>query len=80
MAVKLKDIAKNKELVEEFKKVATFKNVDDVKGRFMLVDGEHVTFMLLDDAKVHPTYDAAVWAKTPFFTSTVKAMFKSLVQ
>ncbi|PIN70184.1 hypothetical protein COV93_02540 [Candidatus Woesearchaeota archaeon CG11_big_fil_rev_8_21_14_0_20_43_8] len=69
---------KNKVVIEDFKKYISFKNIDTMSGRFMLVDGEHTTFMLLDDSKVHPSYDAAVWARTPFFTNTIKALFQSI--
>ena len=31
--------------------------------------------MLLDDDKVHPTYDTGIWVNTPFFASTVNNMF-----
>lgn len=63
-------------LVNELKKFATFKNVSNVTGRFMLVDNEFVTFMLMDGDKVHPSYDTAVWAKSPYFAATLQEMFK----
>lgn len=65
----------NEALVEDIKKFGSFRAVDHINGRFMLVDGEQVTFMLLEGDKVHPSYDTAVWAKTPYFATTMKDMF-----
>jgi HTH-type transcriptional regulator, sugar sensing transcriptional regulator len=66
----------NQAVIEDLKKYATFKAMDHVDGRFMVVDNEYVTFMLMDGEKVHANYDTAVWAKTPFFAQTVREMFK----
>ena len=65
----------NEALVEELREYATVMNVDKVDGRFMVVDQEFVTFMLLEGEKVHPNYDTAVWARTPFFSKTLKDLF-----
>lgn len=45
------------------------------RGRFCVVDDKEVIFMLLDDDKVHPTYDTGVWVNTPFFASVLSNMF-----
>ncbi|MBU0461181.1 MAG: hypothetical protein KJ574_01205 [Nanoarchaeota archaeon] len=45
------------------------------KGRFVIVDGEEVIFMVMDDAEVHPTYDVGIWVNTPFFASALNDMF-----
>jgi sugar-specific transcriptional regulator TrmB len=63
--------------VKELKGLADIRSVSNVKARFCLVDGNQVTFMLLDDAEVHPTYDAGVWVNTPFFSTALKKMFES---
>lgn len=63
--------------VKELKGLADVKNVSKVKARFCLVDGTQMTFMLMDDAEVHPTYDVGVWVNTPFFTSAMHGMFES---
>ncbi len=41
-----------------------------------IVDRKDVVFMLLDDDKVHPTYDTGIWVNTPFFASTLGDMFE----
>ena len=68
-------------VTEEAKKV--LKNVaetadlkhSNMRARFCVVDSKEVMFMVLDDDNVHPTYDLAVWANTPFFASALEKMF-----
>ena len=60
------------------KDVAEVRNLYGVKGRYCIVDGKEVTFMLLDDAEVHPSYDCGVWINTPFFAQTLQAQFDAL--
>jgi len=62
---------KSKEVVKELKKYADVKNVKGYDGRFCIVDNKELAFMLLDDSKVHPSYDLAVWVNTPLFASTL---------
>src|SRR3989344_5567504 len=50
-------------------------NGSKVIGRFVIVDGKHVMFMVMDDDKVHPTYDIGVWVTTPYFASTLDNFF-----
>lgn len=47
-----------------------------IKGRFLIVDGKEVIFMVMDDADVHPTYDIGIWINTPFFAKTLEDMFE----
>lgn len=61
----------------ELKGVAELRNASEIKARFCLVDGKQITFMLLDDSEVHPTYDSGVWVNTPFFASALKQMFET---
>jgi len=63
---------KSKEIIKELKKFADIKDVKDHKGRFCIVDNKELAFMLLDDTKVHPSYDLAVWVNTPLFASTLR--------
>jgi HTH-type transcriptional regulator, sugar sensing transcriptional regulator len=51
------------------------RGVKDMIGRFCIIDGKEITFMLLDDEKVHPSYDVGVWIKTPFFAKTMESSF-----
>ncbi|MFH1399298.1 MAG: helix-turn-helix domain-containing protein [Candidatus Woesearchaeota archaeon] len=46
------------------------------KARFIVVDGKELTFMVLDDKEVHPTYDVGIWVNTPFFASALESLFE----
>ncbi len=63
-----------KAAVKELDGIAEVKHTDS-KGRFCIVDGKELVFMLLDDDKVHPTYDTGIWVNTPFFASALNNMF-----
>lgn len=67
--------AGNKKVAADFKKVAEVRDVKGLKGRFIIVDGEQIMFMLLDDVDVHPSYDLGVWINTPFFASAMNQLF-----
>ncbi|MCP3686264.1 MAG: TrmB family transcriptional regulator [bacterium] len=45
------------------------------KARFVIVDGKHIIFMLLNDTEVNSAYDTGIWVDTPFFASTFEKMF-----
>jgi len=64
-------------VVKDLKGVAEIKDIKDVRGRFCLIDGKQLMFMLLDDTEVHPTYDAGIWVSTPFFATAMKTMFET---
>ncbi|MBW2996126.1 hypothetical protein KY332_02365 [Candidatus Woesearchaeota archaeon] len=63
-----------KNSVKELSNCAEVKNTD-AKSRFCVIDGKQVAFMLLDDANVHPTYDAGVWVNTELFAKTLENFF-----
>ena len=63
-----------KNVVKDFSEIAEIKDTN-VKGRFIIVDGKELIFMILDDAEVHPTYDVGIWVNTPFFASAMKSLF-----
>ena len=54
--------------------------VKAVNARFTVIDGKELTFMLIDDVVVHPSYDVAVWVNTAFFALAVEKMFDNIVQ
>ena len=60
--------------VKDLRDVAEIRNTPS-KGRFTVVDGKEVIFMVLDDSEVHPTYDVGIWVNTPFFASALDDMF-----
>jgi HTH-type transcriptional regulator, sugar sensing transcriptional regulator len=64
----------NKNSVAELSKYAEIRSTDN-KGRFLLVDGKDLSFMVMDDESVHPTYDLGLWVKSNFFASNVERMF-----
>ena len=60
--------------LKDIQGVAEVKNTD-AKGRFCIVDGKEICFMVLDDKEVHPTYDLGIWVNTPFFASALQGLF-----
>ena len=64
-------------VVKELKNIAEIRNASNIKARFCVIDGKQITFMLLDDSEVHPTYDSGVWVNTPFFASALRHMFET---
>jgi len=63
------------EAIRELKGVADVRTTKDVKGRFVVIDGKNVTFMISDDSTVHPTYDSAVWINSDYLAGAVQQMF-----
>ncbi|MEK6835877.1 MAG: hypothetical protein AABX55_02540, partial [Nanoarchaeota archaeon] len=45
-------------------------------ARFLLVDGKELTFMVMHDDNVHPSYDIGVWVNTPYFSGALENMFE----
>ena len=68
--------AATKEHIAKLKGVAEVKNSKGFEGRFCIIDGKQVMFMLLDDKDVHPTYDIGMWVNTPYFATSLKNMFE----
>ena len=63
-----------KAAVKELEGIAEVRHTDG-KGRFCIVDGKELCFMVLDDKEVHPTYDVGIWVNTPFFATALQNMF-----
>ncbi len=68
--------ANNLKVAKDFKKVAEIKNLEKIKARFVIIDGNQIMFMLFDDEKFHPNYDTAVWINTEFFAQALEQMFE----
>ena len=66
---------------EPYKKLAAVGSLVPIKARtrFCIVDGKEVLFLLMDDDKVHPSYEVAVWVKTEYFASLLDSAFASYV-
>jgi sugar-specific transcriptional regulator TrmB len=67
----------NKQIAKELSKVAEVRNMPKMRGRFAIVDGEQLLFMVLDDETVHPNYDVAVWLSTDFFAIAMEQLFEA---
>jgi HTH-type transcriptional regulator, sugar sensing transcriptional regulator len=67
----------NKEIVKDLSKVAEIRQMDKVRARFAIVDGQQLLFMILDDESVHPNYDVAIWLSTEFFASAMEQLFEA---
>jgi HTH-type transcriptional regulator, sugar sensing transcriptional regulator len=66
----------NLKIAKDFKKVGEVKNMQNIKARFIIIDGNQLMFMLLDDEKFHPNYDVGVWINTEFFAQALEKMFE----
>ncbi len=66
----------NMSIAKELSKLAELKHVDKLASRFCIVDGKDLTFMLMHDDNVHPSYDVGVWVNTPYFASALENMFE----
>lgn len=60
---------------KDISKVAEVRHTN-TKARFIIVDGQEVIFMVLDDAEVHPTYDIGIWVNTPLFSNALKELYE----
>lgn len=66
----------NLKVAKDFSKVAEVKSSENMKARFMIVDKQQLLFMLLDDEKVHPSYDLGIWINTEFFAPALEQLFE----
>jgi sugar-specific transcriptional regulator TrmB len=57
---------------------AQVRHVDGAKARFCVVDGKSATFMVLDDATIHPNYDFGVWVNAESFSKSFENVFEML--
>lgn len=64
-----------KDTLKELKNVAEVKHVDKLAGRFVIVDGKQIVFMIEHDKNIHESYDTGIWANTPYFASAMEQMF-----
>ena len=68
--------SKNEQVAKDMSKVAEVRSLKNFNGRFSIIDGQNLMFMLLDDAEVHPSYDIGVWINTPYFAQSLEDMFE----
>jgi len=67
----------NKEIARDLSKVAEIRNCPKMRARFAIVDSNQLLFMILDDEKVHPNYDVAIWLSTDFFAAAMEQLFEA---
>jgi DNA-binding Lrp family transcriptional regulator len=67
----------NKKVAKDLAKVAEVRSMPKMRARFAIVDSEQLLFMVLDDDKVHPNYDVAIWLSTDFFASAMEQLFEA---
>jgi sugar-specific transcriptional regulator TrmB len=65
-------------IVKKLSPFAQIRSVDHINARFCVVDGKEITFMLLDDREIHPSYDVGVWINTKFFAKALDGVFETL--
>jgi sugar-specific transcriptional regulator TrmB len=66
----------NRKIAKELSRVAEVKSTGGLRARFAVIDSEEMMFMVLDDDKVHPNYDVAVWLNAEFFAKALEQMFE----
>ena len=69
--------AENYKVAKELSKFAEVRAMNKPHGRFTIVDGQQLMFMLLDDKSTHPNYDVAVWLSSDFFAKSLNQMFEA---
>ncbi len=62
---------KTKQAKEEMGAYAKIKDIKNISTRFCVIDDSNLTIMLLNDKEVHPSYDLAVWVKSPLLAKTL---------
>lgn len=65
------------ELPTALKKIANVKKNHGRDARFVVVDNEHVLFILNDDKEVHENYDCGVWVNSPFLANGFDHFFNN---
>lgn len=68
----------NANVAKDMGKVAEIRQLSDLKARFCIVDSEELLFMVMDDDKVHPSYDIGIWINTEFFASALEQLFEAV--
>ena len=79
--VKIKVAAPIENQGKELKELGKISEIKDVsiQARFCVIDKKEVLFMLMDDTKVHPSYDIAIWANTDFFANVLERSLNSFL-
>lgn len=62
-------------VIDDIGDLAEIRHCDN-KARFIVVDGQELIFMVMEDSEIHPTYDVGIWVNTPFFASALEELFE----
>lgn len=66
----------NLKVAKDFSRIAEIRSSEEkMKARFIIIDGQQLLFMLMDDEKVHPSYDLGVWLNTDYFAPALEQLF-----
>ncbi len=66
-----------KKSLESVNKFIKSKSVNDLKARFIIVDGKQVMFMTNSDDAVPESSDVGIWIDSSFFASALENLFNS---
>ena len=66
----------NRDVANELSRFAEIREAPS-SGRFYIIDGEELVFMMANDSEAHHAYDSAIWVKSPFFVSSLNRMFSA---
>lgn len=66
----------NRKIAKDISKVCEIKDAGGLRARFVIIDSTELMFMILDDDKVHPNYDVAVWLNAEFFAQALEQLFE----
>ena len=61
----------NYKVAKELSRYADVRHLNKAHGRFALIDGEQMMFLLMDDKQVHPNYDVGIWLSSDFFAKSL---------
>jgi len=64
--------------VKTLSNFAQIRNIKNIKSRFCVVDGKQTLMMVLDDEKVHPSYDFCIWVNGEFFAKSFDNIFNTI--
>ena len=75
------EVPHNKQ-IKEISKSLKFGPIQDTRllSRFAIIDNKEIMFMLLDDSKVHKSYDFGIWVNSPYFTSCLSNMLSGFLK
>ncbi len=66
----------SKEVIQNFSKIGEVRQHNGTAARFCVVDNSDMLMFLTDDAKVHKSYDCAVWVEAPHFVNYFSSLFE----